>query len=209
MGLFPIVSQIFVIIYSFLLISILGNFFVFSLEANPKALPSVYEENGRYGYKSKKGFVVIGAKYEMAFEFSKHAVAFVFRDGNWYCIDLSSEELLTPFIYDNGPDYFSEKFARFVENNKMGFFDESCRKRIPANFDFVNPFENGTSIVCNGCFKEYMGEHYRIVGGKYGVIDTKGKVLVPVEFDSIDSVNLQKKTAKVKKENKFISIKWK
>ncbi len=209
MGLRKRVNQFFIKFYLFIFSSIVLIWLSTSLGANPKIGLEIFEENGNYGFKSKQGLVVVRPKYSMAFKFSKHGVAFVFRDGNWYCINVKSEELLSPFIFDNGPDYFSEKFARFVENNKMGFVDESCRKRIPANFDFVKPFENGTAIVCNGCNKEFMGEHYRIIGGKYGVIDKNGKTFVPIEYDSIDSVDLKKKIAKVKKENKVLDLKWK
>jgi len=41
--------------------------------------------------------------------------------------------------------------------------------------------ENGKAKVCNGCTKQQDGEHYMMVGGKWGVIDTKGRIIEPLK----------------------------
>ncbi|MDF3818553.1 WG repeat-containing protein [Leptospira sp. 96542] len=170
---------------------------------------SSFEENGLYGFKDKKGKVVIKPQYQHVMEFTKTSVAFVVSKNKWICIDAKNKPLLESFVYDNGPDYISEKLARFVENGKMGFHDESCKKIILAEYDFVFPFENGLAIVCNGCYSESDGDHSSIVGGKYGVINKKGKLVVPIEYDSINSIDAKTKTIQVKKDQKIIKIKLK
>ncbi|TGL45615.1 WG repeat-containing protein [Leptospira perdikensis] len=171
-------------------------FLAFTLPLLAQAnLPTSFEENDLYGFKNKSGKVIIKPQYQHVMDFTKELVAFVVKDNKWVCIDTKNKTLLDVFIYDNGPDYYSEKLARFVENKKFGFFDSHCKKQIPANYDFVYPFENGFSIVCNGCESKSDGEHSTIVGGKYGIINKKGKVILPVEYDSIDSIDFKKKTA--------------
>ncbi|MBM9545385.1 WG repeat-containing protein [Leptospira sp. 201903074] len=174
-------------------------FFIFLVSITPLVaktnLPIAFEENGFYGYKNKSGKITIKPQYQQAMDFTKEGISFVVSNNKWVCIDTKNQLLLQVYIYDNGPDYYSEKLARFVENKKFGFFDSHCKKQIPANYDFVYPFENGHSIVCNGCESKLNGEHSTIVGGKYGLINKKGKIIIPPEYDSIDSINFKKKTA--------------
>jgi|JI8StandDraft_1071087.scaffolds.fasta_scaffold03172_2 hypothetical protein len=179
----------------FLVASILLNFSI-SAESIPW---KAFESNGLYGFKNQKGKIMLKPEYQMAFDFSNHSVAFVYKLTKWICIDLKNTELLEVVPYDNGPDYFSEKLARYIENRKTGYFDQKCKKVIPANYDFGTPFENGFASVCNGCDSKKDGEHSSIVGGKYGMIDSKGKEVIPIEFDAIQSINIKKKIATVLK----------
>ncbi|TGM35837.1 WG repeat-containing protein [Leptospira biflexa] len=179
-----------------------------SLLAQTKGFIS-FEENGLYGFKDKKGNVMIKPDYQQAMEFTKSGVAFVVLKNKWVCINHKNNVLLESFLYDNGPDYISERLARFVENGKMGFHNERCQKVIKATYDFVYPFENGYAIVCNGCELKPEGEHKRIVGGLYGLINSKGKLVVPVVSDAILSVDAKKKTAEVKEGGKTGKVNWK
>ncbi|EMJ90263.1 WG repeat-containing protein [Leptospira meyeri] len=170
--------------------------FVFPLLAKSNR-PVAFEENGLYGYQNKVGKVIIKPQYQHAMDFTKELVGFVVSENRWLCINTQNKILLEVFPYDNGPDYYSENLARFVENRKFGFFNPQCKKQIPATYDFVFPFENGLSIVCNNCESKSDGEHSKIVGGKYGAINKKGNVVIPILYDSIDSIDFKKKTANV------------
>ncbi len=90
---------------------------------------------------------------------------------------------------DNGPDRFVEGVARTTRGGKVGFVDESLNEVVLANWDFAYPFENGVAVVCTGCVSEKHGEHSEIRGGKWGVIDHAGRVVVPVEYarDELDA----------------------
>ncbi|PJZ84265.1 WG repeat-containing protein [Leptospira harrisiae] len=171
--------------------------------------PIAFEENGLYGFKNKFGNVIIKPQYQHAMDFTKELVGFVVNENRWYCINTQNKILLEVFPYDNGPDYFSENFARYVEDKKFGFFDSKCKKIITANYDFVFPFESGLSIVCNSCESKSDGEHSRIVGGKYGAINTKGVIVIPIEWDSIDSFDFKKKIANVTNNKTKSKIKFK
>jgi hypothetical protein len=137
------------------------------------------DKNGLWGYKDNAGKIIISPRYFAAGEFSEHGIAPVGDKSGWKYIDTSGKTVIVPFIFDNGPDYFSEGLARFAENGKMGFFDETGKIIIPAQFDFVFPFSEGLAEFCNGCSKVYAGEHYTMEGGQWGKIDRWGKIVIP------------------------------
>ncbi|EMK01399.1 MULTISPECIES: WG repeat-containing protein [unclassified Leptospira] len=162
---------------------------------------TAFEENDVYGYKDQNGKVQISPQYSIAYDFNENGIGFSFSKDGWVCIDPQNKVLLKVFPFDNGPDYFSEGLARFVEGSKFGFFDASCKKVISANYDFAFPILHGFSLVCNGCGSESDGEHSTIHGGKYGLIDKTGKVIVPIEYDFISEINPETKTVEVSKGN--------
>lgn len=177
-----------------------------SLFAQTKGFSS-FEENGLFGFKDKKGKVIIKPQYEQAMEFTKSGVAFVVSKNKWICIDAKNKFLLESFLYDNGPDYISESLARFVEEGKMGFHNERCQKVIEAQYDFAYPFENGYALVCNGCESQPEGEHKRIVGGKYGILNKKGKIVLRIEYEAILNIDAKRRSAEVKKDGKILNVK--
>ncbi|XDD51412.1 WG repeat-containing protein [Leptospira sp. WS92.C1] len=156
-----------------------------------------FEENGFYGFKDTKGKIIITPQYEVVNDFNEKGVAFAFGKEGWICIDSDNKNLLNSFAFDNGPDIPSDGMSRYAENGKIGFHDSACKKIIEAKYDFAYPFENGFSIVCNGCTSIKTGEHSEIQGGNYGVIDQKGKTIVEIEYDSILSIDPGEKIIEV------------
>jgi len=114
-----------------------------------------------FGYKNIKGEIVIPAKYSLA-EDTFCTTAFVCENDGWKLIDRKGNILLVPFIYDIGPDYIVEGVFRFVENGKMGFATHEGKISIPAQFDFVTPFENGFAEYYIGGHRKYSpdGEYW-------------------------------------------------
>ena len=89
--------------------------------------------------------------------------------------------------FDNGPDYFVDGLARTVKNGKIGFVNGNLDLVVPPVWDFAFPFEHGVAVVCTGCAFTPAArgdEHRRVTGGKWGYIDRRGRVVVPVEYDS-------------------------
>lgn len=173
------------------------------ITATPKLKLFLFEKDGLYGYKDEQNAVVLEATYRMANDFV-NGMAEVVDDKGWAYINGKGEVLARPFIYDNGPDYFQEGLARFVENQKIGFLNENGQKRIPAGFDFARPFNSGLSAACMGCkekpFTTESGEHMQMVGGKWGFINKKGTWVVPCEYEAVrdfmDGVGAYKKADK-------------
>lgn len=161
-----------------------------------------FEENGVYGYKDQNGKIQISPQYSISYDFTENGVGFVYGKDGWICIDPQNKVLVNAFAFDNGPDEFSEGLARFVEHSKFGFFDPSCNKIIAANFDFAFQFQEGFSKVCNDCKSVSDGEHSRIEGGKYGLIDKTGKVVIPIEYDSLSEIDPETKILTATKDGK-------
>lgn len=134
-----------------------------------------FEADGLYGYKTQSGEIRIPARFNYADSFQCGAAS-VIEKGKAVLIDQKGEIILEIFLFDNGPDYFKEGLARFIENGKMGFFDCGGRKVIAASFDFAHPFSGGRADVCNGCKRRAMGEHYTMEGGTWMSVDRQGRL---------------------------------
>ena len=106
------------------------------------------------------------------------------RDQNGFMY-INSAGIVRPTVtFDNGPDAFSEGFARSQEKGKIGYFDTSLRMVIPPTYDFGFPFQNGLAVVCNGCVEQTEGEHRQRVGGLWGAIDKQGKLKYELRYSS-------------------------
>jgi hypothetical protein len=151
--------------------------------------PEIYEENGLFGYRDQDNLIIIKAQFTAALEFNEAGIAAVADSSGWMYIDKTGHILLRPFIYDNGPDYYVEGLARYVDNGKIGFFDQSGKIVIKARWDFAYPFHNGKAAVCSGCSEFSKGEYHSIKGGKWGYIDTAGQLIDSLGTVNPDSVN--------------------
>lgn len=166
---------------SILLISFLK--FLFFCSEQIQLIPQ--EENGLWGYQTQRGERIIKPQFIIAHAFSKHGLAAVVDSAGWAYINRQGELILRPFIYDNGPDYFSAGLSRYTENGKFGFFDESGKIIIKAQWDFALPFNEGLAAVCHDCRQEKVDEHMMIKGGLWGFIDPKGMEIIPLQFEAV------------------------
>jgi len=78
------------------------------------------------------------------------------------------------------------------KNGKWGFADESGVVIIACEYEKVAPFKNGLAVVYNNCvtFHPYgndVATHYREC--KEGIINSQGKLVVPIEYASIGNFN--------------------
>lgn len=117
------------------------------------------EATDLHGYWQCDGTAGLPARYVLAEDFTPGGIAAVMDHTGWHYIDRQGRFVLRPMIYDNGPDYFVEGLARFVEDGKMGFFDMSGRIIVPARYDFAFPFENGVAQVGHYCQIARHHEH--------------------------------------------------
>lgn len=168
---------------------------------------------GFWGFKDTSGQIIIPAEYSSVFEDSfSNDITFVFKktedkqgdESGIIAIDKQNKFILKPFIFDNGPDYLQEGLFRFTENGKMGFADENGKKVIPAKYTFVEAFQEGFAAFCEGCKKENMDEHWRMVGGKWGFMDKNGKEILAAEYDEVS--NFKEGVAEVTKKGEKIRI---
>ncbi|WP_426493450.1 WG repeat-containing protein [Hymenobacter sp. 102] len=97
------------------------------------------------------------------------------------------------FYFDNGPDYVQNGLMRYTNDNSLvGFANSKGQIKIPALFTIAYPFNHGYSIVGQGSHLEplFPGETEHMVwrGGKWGIIDRRGNILVPIQYDALNPV---------------------
>jgi hypothetical protein len=114
--------------------------------------------------------------------FGEDGLAAVWIDETLYFVNRTGKTA-PAFFFDNGPDYFVEGLARTVRENKIGFVNAELEEVVPARWDFAEPFADGFSIVCIDCVTTEEAEHSVLVGGKWGVIDRTGRVVVQALYD--------------------------
>lgn len=69
---------------------------------------------------------------------------------------------VTPYLYDNGPDYLSEGLMRIQDSSgKIGYADEKGKIVISPQFAFGYPFKNGHAKVT-------LQGHEEVVPGSNG-----------------------------------------
>ena len=146
-----------------------------------------FEENEKWGYKNNQGQVVIQPVYHLAGRFNQYGLAAVVDNSGWLYITMNGEPRLRPYIVDNGPDYFSEGLARYVNDDKIGFMDESGTVVISAKFDFAMPFSEGLAAYCVSCKQVSDNEYHRLSGGLWGYINKTGEIIVNPEYESAGS----------------------
>jgi len=151
------------------------------LITNPEGF-SLFEKQGKWGYKDGQGRVVIDARFHAAQDFLRGGIAAVVDERGWAYIDQKGCVLIRPFVFDNGPDYFQEGLARFTLDRKFGFFDDHGQVVISPRFDFAFPFYEGLAVACMGCRIQSQGEHHTVEGGAWGYIDHKGAWAISPEF---------------------------
>lgn len=101
--------------------------------------------------------------------------------------------------------YSSEGFTLVWLNGKAGLIDKIGYEVVPPKYDCLKGLRDGLVIVCNG-----QGGHLAVCGdpcaeiiqGKYGVIDTLGKEIVPLIYDGISYFN-DEGLARVKLNEKY------
>lgn len=126
------------------------------------------------------------------------------ENGKYGLLNLSTKERVTPAYYD-GLYAVNEGYIIYKKDGKCGYLDRSGNDRY-STYDEVSPFKNGYAIVkkkgkfgyvASGysdpipCIYEHASpfneEGLAIVkkDGKRGVINVKGKTIVPFKYDDI------------------------
>ena len=131
-------------------------------------------------------------KYDICYTdtFKTYAIVTLNSNSGFIGIDKDENELFQVYPYDNGPDYVSDGLFRIIRDFKIGFADVvSGRIIIQPVFDFSFGFESGLAIVNIGGHKEKVnpanpnGEYHMWRGGKWGVIDKTGRLLLDIKYD--------------------------
>ena len=159
-----------------------------------------------WGFKMVSGQIAIKPKYENVGTDTLYNIAFVVLNNRWVAINKLDSIILTPYIFDNGPDYLEDGLFRFVESKKIGFANAKGQKIIPAQFDFASPFsERLAAFSVGGKMEKWDSEHSIWNGGLWGFVNKKGQVVIKPQFKN--AYDFQGATCEVwTKDNKHVLI---
>jgi hypothetical protein len=114
--------------------------------------------------------------------FGDDGLAVIWIDEQLYFVNRTGRTA-PAFLFDNGADYFVEGLARTTRDGRIGFVNTELVEVVAPEWHFAEPFADGFAKVCVDCLEERKGEHTIMVGGKWGLIDRTGALVVPVLYD--------------------------
>jgi hypothetical protein len=149
----------------------------------------------KYGFRNRKGELVIPMTYDHAEDFSEDLVLVVLNDKYGY-IDKQGKVVI-PFVFDTYfynhsnlwwyGDSFQEGMAIVKKDKKYGFINKKGELIVPYQYDEVGRFKEGLAWVKQN--------------GQYGFVNKKGELIVPCQYDSVNSYS--EGFAAVKKNEKW------
>lgn len=159
--------------------------YTMSQELTPKQ-----DEKGKWGLVNADGAVVVKPQYSGLMESRNGsfliAVGGKEKDGilegeKWGVLDANGQ-VLVKAEYDEIGD-FTNGLSKLKKGNKVGFANEKWQIVIEPKYSFAGlPNVQGFVWVNSGGKLDKAGN---ISGGKYGAIDVKGNVIVPVKYKSL------------------------
>lgn len=131
-----------------------------------------YEDDGKIGFISIEGKVVVDAKYEDATVMNNDR-ALVMSDLKYAVIN-SKGDTVVPFTYDYGLGYKAGVCPVRVDEDWF-LIDKDGVRLFPDNFDLITFCRYNNNFIIN---KE----------GKWGVIDKHGEIVIEPEYQFIESL---------------------
>ncbi|WP_158838307.1 WG repeat-containing protein [Polaribacter sp. L3A8] len=134
--------------------------------------------------------------------------------GKWGIIDTSGKEIIKPsysFIdFFESSDYYKvfkgkmifnfnkETFRETMEGAKSGVINKNNKIIVPIEYDWIEELEKGIFAVNNGgIITLHDGDdewhQWTVDGGKWGIINKKSKLLVPIKYDTIMNTWVKRK----------------
>ncbi|NQU35590.1 MAG: WG repeat-containing protein [Bacteroidetes bacterium] len=108
----------------------------------------VKNEDYKYGFMDKEGYLIIAYKYDCAYDFSE-GLAMVYSTRNridyYGYIDEKGSEVIS-LQYEFG-ESFSQGLALVRQNRKFGFIDKRGVIVLPFKYDDADSFEGGKARV--------------------------------------------------------------
>ncbi|MGE5396070.1 MAG: WG repeat-containing protein [Chitinophagales bacterium] len=162
------------------------------------------KSKGLYGFMDRKGQMVIPASFDSIIrDFGDDKLAAVSNHSKWGFINRQGE-LVVDFQFEEIRS-FSEGLAPVKTKNMWGFINEKGEMVIPAKFTEAYTFSDGlASVELNGhwfaidkqgnpvikmsslsFFNDGLAD--RQIKGKYGFINSGGKVAIPAVYQSVHS----------------------
>lgn len=161
--------------------------------------------NDKWGFIDKKGNYIVEPKLSAAGSFADNGLAPVCLNGKWGYINTSEEMVLEPECFCIGSFSSVGLAAVVTTDNLVGYIDDSGTFVIEPEFyggDWaaqgisIIPIYDPQNLVAYDEDKEtfqFYDDGYAIVstvdGFGVGVIDTKGNLIIPSDYDAINNVS--------------------
>ena len=130
-----------------------------------------------YGFKDENGKIISPGQYDLilgADETSGDTKLFhpsqpdteylvaVLKNGEISRLSKDGRLRFKSVVIDNGPDYYADGLARFIEHTpegkyKIGFHDRKGNIVIKPQYSCASSFHQGVSVVCKECWSEEKG----------------------------------------------------
>lgn len=134
-----------------------------------------YLENAKWGFLDSTYQVVIPAQYEDVSNF-RHGKAIISKDGQIGCID-KKNKLITPAEYHD--IYITAQGGMILEKENKEknsyLIDKNGVQLLKENYSFSDQLIEGARRVKRG--------------NQYGFVDQTGKLIIPIEYDSLGNFN--------------------
>lgn len=132
----------------------------------------------RFGVYNTLGKECISPMYQDLGAMTYNRLRFAKKNNKFGYINEYDVEII-PFVYDGATD-FSEGVAGVYLNGKGGYIDSLNNVIIPFDYQLISPFKDGIAIVAN-----IESVYETTVFYHRGIIDNKGTVILPVEYDRV------------------------
>jgi len=178
-----------------------------------------------YGYIDAKGNIVTSFVYSKANNFSDGVACVGDKDWNFGFIDKQGNSVI-PFNFGEDTGSFSEGLARVSQKGHVGYIDKKGKLVIPyiekesegGSFrGGIAPIQigkyetyfidiNGKMVIpskqfrCEGYKDGFFAVKYK--GGRFGLMDTKGNVVVPANYSDMSPLSEGLCGVEVRKENR-------
>jgi len=127
-------------------------------------------------------FKEIGSNYDKIYDL-KDNLFIVFKDSKMGLIDLKNNEIL-PCEYQSISQDFKNNLSVIIKNDAYGVINSSGKIIIPCQYHYlVVDYSNNISVQIKD---ENIDFGNKI---KSGLIDTNGKILIPIIYDSLESMD--------------------
>lgn len=162
-------------------------------------------QNGKMlceGLIDKAGNILLPPVY-WKIDYFKKGLARIQKDNKWGLIN-ESGEIVCPIIYDN-VGYLKRNFVEIIQDNKRGLVDRSGKVILEPKHTYVNWIDSmihyGNDQDKYFIYNLQSGEKYKHnfgyltpqenglsfykKDGKYGLVDTQGKLLISAKFEKV------------------------
>jgi hypothetical protein len=172
-----------------LLVSLIGSL---GTHADEKPSAAVhlfpFHDGSKWGYVNSRGEVVIEPTFREAHDFvdgralvqTEKELAFIDDKGK---IAFTMPDNLKPFDWMTS---FAGGLARFSVKDKCGYFDRQGKVPVEPKYDDAGRFSEGLAAVNEGAKSAGFPRPFVREGGKWGFIDTTGRLVIPMRFSWVD-----------------------